>query len=256
MKVHQIFTNSPLRNFIYLIEDDGDGVYCLDPYDADVARSAILKLNKRLVAIINTHEHYDHVGGNLELKAETGCEIWCHENGFDKIPGATKVLNAGDIIPIAGGCLEVLDTPGHTFAHICLLLKENDRDKAIFSGDTVFNAGVGHCRLGGDAETLFNTVQRYFQNLDDNVILYPGHDYLVNNLEFTMSREPSNKKAKNFLSDLNSLDSTKVVTTMKEEREINTFLRLKEKEIKERLDGDVSSDKQVFIRLRELRDQW
>jgi hydroxyacylglutathione hydrolase len=256
MKVHQIFTNSPLRNFIYLIEDDSDGVYCLDPYDAAIVRNALKKINKKLVAIINTHEHFDHIGGNEELKAETGCEIYCHENGIEKIPGATKVLREGDIIPIAGGELKVLNTPGHTFAHLSFLLQENGKNKAIFSGDTLFNAGVGHCRLGGTAEILYETIQKYFQNLDDEVILYPGHDYLENNLNFTLDREPTNKIAEDFLSELESIDTTKVVTNMKREREVNTFLRLTEKEIINNLEGDTSSKKQVFIRLRELRDKW
>ncbi len=256
MKVHQIFTKSPLRNFIYLIEDNDDGVYCLDPFDANVAWKNIKKLNKRLIAIINTHEHYDHVGGNEELKALSGCEVWCHENGQDKVPGVTRVLKAGEEIPIAGGHLEVIDTPGHTFAHLCFLLKENGAVKAIFSGDTLFNAGVGHCRLGGNVEVLFDTVQKTFQNLPDDVILYPGHEYLENNLNFSLRREPGNKEVRQFLDDIKGLDTTKVVTNMKKEREINSFLRLNNREIINNLDGDVSSDKQVFIRLRELRDTW
>ena len=93
-------------------------------------------------------------------------------------------------------------------------------------------------------------------NLDDDVLLYPGHDYLENNLRFTLDREPSNEFAKNFLDLVLSSDSTKIVTDMEKERLMNTFFRLDENELKDNLKGDTSSKKQVFLRLRELRNNW
>ena len=262
MQVHQIFTGNYLRNFNYLIELDSKNFYCVDPWDASVILDFIEERNGKLTAIINTHEHDDHTQGNNELKRKTGCEIYTHENGKGKVPGATKYLSKGDTIALEkdkdnGWEFEIMDTPGHTFAHLCLLLKNNNNPYAVFSGDTLFNAGVGNCYNGGDPEVLYDTISKQFQTLPDEVIVYPGHEYLKNNLEFTLNREPSNAFAKDFLGKQEGVDWFKepIQTNIETEKKINTFLRLEEKEIIGNLkDGD--SPKQVFIQLRELRNKW
>ena len=257
MKIHQIYTNSPLRNFTYLVEDSVEGVYCIDPFDGEEVFNSIQNLGKKLIAIINTHEHPDHVCGNEKLLELSGCgEVWAHIGAKGIAPGFSRALVQDELIEVAGGSLEVLVTPGHTFSHICLLFKEGHKQKAIFSGDTVFNAGVGHVRLGGEVETLYKTISSTFYELDDDVILYPGHDYLENNLRFTLDREPSNEFAKNFLELVLQSDSTKMVTNIEKEKLMNSFFRFDKKELVDNLVGDTSSEKQVFLRLRELRNNW
>lgn len=256
MFIHQYYTNSPLRNFSYLIEKENSKAICLDPFDSSQMIELANSLGLEIDTIINTHEHLDHICGNPGIVEATGAKVWAHYNAKGKIPGVDRFLNKGDEIDVRGAKLIVMDTPGHTFAHLCLKYQVDGVDKAIFSGDTLFNAGIGHCRLGGEPETFFKTIQEQFLTLDDETILYPGHDYIVNNLNFTIDREPGNMCACDLLESLKDVDTTKVVTNMKKEREINTFLRLQSKEIVSRLSGDVSSDKQVFIRLRELRNNW
>ena len=81
-------------------------------------------------------------------------------------------------------------------SHICLLSRTDQ--PALFSGDTLFNAGAGNCHNGGHPEELFETFETQLETLGDNTRIYPGHDYLLNNLGFTLDREPDNEKARSF----------------------------------------------------------
>lgn len=259
MEIHQIYTESTLRNFTYIIEADGGNLYCVDPFDAMQVIENVEKLGGKLVAIINTHEHWDHTQGNVELLKKYDCEIWAHENGKGKVPGVTRLLSKGEIIRLSGQYeFEVLDTPGHTFAHLCLMVKKRGIPFAVFTGDTLFNAGVGNCHNGGDPEVLYETISSQFQNMADSVKVYPGHEYLGNNLKFTLDREPGNEKAREMLNiyQTKKTEDEYPITNMGNEKQINTFLRLKESEVVENLPGDTSDDKQVFLRLRELRNDW
>lgn len=249
--VIQLYTHSSLRNFTYLVEGES-GFYCIDPFDA---AQVLEKLPGKLLAVINTHEHWDHTQGNAELVTKTGCEVWAHENARGKIDGVDRFLKKAEVLELgAQRQFEVMDTPGHTHAHLCLLLKENHKDLAVFTGDTLFNAGVGNCHNGGDPEVLYKTISEQFQDLDGEILVYPGHEYLGNNLKFTLSLEPSNQKA----ADLSKKyeEDNLLVTNMQTEREINTFLRLNNSEIINNLKGNTDNNKQVFLRLRELRNKW
>ena len=98
MKVHQVYTESELRNFTYLIELDNGSGLIIDPWDAAEVNSLLQQKQLKLKAIINTHEHWDHIQGNAELVAEHGCEVWAHNNGQGKIPGLSHVLTAEELI--------------------------------------------------------------------------------------------------------------------------------------------------------------
>jgi hydroxyacylglutathione hydrolase len=258
MKVHQIYTESPLRNFTYLIDDGQGSIYCIDPYSEELVLDYLNNIEGTLKAVINTHEHGDHTGGNEGLKNITQCEVWAHQNAKGQIPDIDRFLSGGENIVLnQEWTLGVLDTPGHTFAHLCLLLSNQGNVEAVFTGDTLFNAGVGNCHNGGDPEVLYETIHQQFQNLPDQVLVYPGHDYLENNLKFTMDREPSNVIAEAILkTEKTSQDDLFLVTNMKLEREVNTFLRLDQKEIISNLNLTTATNKQVFLSLRELRNKW
>jgi len=171
-------------------------------------------------------------------------------------------LHAGDIIKIGKSVeLEALDTPGHTMCHICL--RAHGDAPALFSGDTMFNAGAGNCHNGGHPNELYNTFASQLAKLPETTLLYPGHDYIANNLKFTLDREPDNAKAKAMLPGMEAQDPSKpLVTTLALEREINTFFRLTSKSVIKRLreafpDLPESPDpKTVFLKLRELRNKW
>ena len=205
VQVEQYYTDSFLRNFIYFIRVNEE-IICIDPFDAKCVKDYLGDEITKLKVLINTHEHPDHIGGNEELKNELGLEIWAHKNGKGKIPGVTKFLEHGEKIKLdEEHYIEVLDTPGHTFAHLCFVLYKNNKAECIFTGDTLFNAGVGHCKLGGDPEVLFETVCNQLKGLPEDIKIYPGHEYLLNNLKFTLDREEDNEKAKNLINEYDCL---------------------------------------------------
>lgn len=259
MFIKQLFAKNFLRNFSYLIICDSGDIYCIDPYDGEALSREIRTLGGELKGIINTHEHGDHTMGNSRLVQDFGARIFAHYNADGKIENVSSFLRENDRIPLEkDSFFQVMDTPGHTHAHLCLLLISKGKPVAIFTGDTLFNAGVGNCHNGGDPEILYETIRDQFMVLSENILVYPGHDYLENNLGFTLNREPSNAEAQQLLEDYSKKETDKdfIVTDIGEEKKINTFLRLSEPEIQKELDGDISSEKQVFLRLRELRDTW
>ena len=115
--------------------------------------------------------------------------------GFFRIRGGIdRGLRADDVVRVGKTVeLECLDTPGHTMSHVCLLAHGDS--PAIFSGDTLFNAGAGNCHNGGHPEELYQTFADQLARLPDETRVYPGHDYLANNLRFTLDREPDNVAA-------------------------------------------------------------
>jgi len=258
MKIHQIYTGNQLRNFTYIIQLNNNSAIVVDPWDAEVINGFLNNHNLSLSTIINTHEHWDHTQGNQALVDKHGCEVWAHNNGVGKIPGLTRTLSSDEKIEIEKGCfIEVLDTPGHCLAHLCFIVHLNNKAQYIFTGDILFNAGVGNCH-DGSVSDMYTTIQEKFVNLPDDIIILPGHDYLENNLNFTLSREPSNEMAKHWLEKYKQSDiyTNPLKTTMADEREINTFFRLDNNEIINNLTHEVNSEKEVFVCLRVLRDKW
>jgi len=247
MQIEQIYTGSPLRNFSYIVHG-GDGfAYVIDPFYSQQIVDALDRLQVRLRAIINTHEHWDHTRGNAALRRHTGCEVWAHAGARHAIPDIDRVLAEDDVITFTPQqALKVLDTPGHTFAHVCLLTIEDGRPASVFCGDTLFNAGVGNCHNGGDAETLARTIRDKLCSLPDDVRIYPGHEYWENNLRFTLSIEPHNRRAQELLVQVEQGKLPRGTIAL--EREVNTFVRVDT--------GDRTAATQEFLRLRALRDEW
>ncbi len=134
---------------------------------------------------------------------------------------------------------------------------------ALFSGDTLFNAGAGNCHNGGHPDELFETFETQLKSLPDDTAIYPGHDYLLNNLGFTLDREPDNEVARRMIRDYENQDpANALVTSMADEREINTFFRLQSPTVVAKLAeefpelGDNPDARTVFLKLRELRNSW
>ena len=263
MIVEQVWTANAYRNFNYLIAcpETGDAL-AVDPLDFTRCLSVANDRGWRITQILNTHEHGDHTGGNKGMVAATGAKIIAHEHAGKRIPNMDRGVGAGDVIRIGKTVeLECLDTPGHTMSHICLL--SHTDQPALFSGDTLFNAGAGNCHNGGHPEELFETFERQLATLRDDTLIYPGHDYLVNNLRFTLDREPDNAVAKQMLADYENQDpNDALVTTLAHEREMNTFFRLDSPSVVAKLQqdfpeiGDNPDARTVFLKLRELRNSW
>jgi hydroxyacylglutathione hydrolase len=127
--------------------------------------------------------HWDHIGGNSEVVSVTSAKIIAHQNAKDLIPNISRGVKHGEIIKVGKSIeLECLDTPGHTMSHICLL--SHTEIPALFSGDTLFNAGAGNCHNGGNPQELYKTFADQLNKLPSTTQIFPGHDYLINNLEF------------------------------------------------------------------------
>jgi len=263
MIVEQIWTANAYRNFNYLIACSETGeALAVDPLDHAKCLAKAKEKGWTITQILNTHEHGDHTGGNQQVVAATGAKVLAHANAKSKIPGMDRGLGAGDIIKVGRTVeLECMDTPGHTMCHICL--RSHGDKPALFCGDTLFNAGAGNCHNGGHPSELYSTFANQLDKLPENTLIYPGHDYIANNLGFTLDREPDNIKAKELLPAMKQQDpNNPLVTTLKLEREINTFFRLSNPTVIARL-REAFSDlpdnpdrKTVFVKLRELRNKW
>lgn len=263
MIVEQIWTGNAYRNFNYLIACPESGeALAIDPLDFRKCLAAAGERRWRITQILNTHEHGDHTGGNKGVVKATGAKVIAHHNAKGRIPGMSVGVGAGDVIKVGKTVeLQCLDTPGHTMSHICLLSKTDQ--PALFSGDTLFNAGAGNCHNGGHPEELFETFEQQLEALGDDTLIYPGHDYLLNNLAFTLDREPDNAIAGQMIRDYENQDpADALVTTMAQERDINTFFRLQSPGVIARLVeqfpemGDSPDARAVFLKLRELRNNW
>ncbi len=263
MLIRQLWTDNPLRNFNYLVAcpDSGEAL-AIDPLDFKLCLDTAKDAGWEITQVLNTHHHGDHTGGNRGIIKATGAKLLAHKDAGSSISGIDEGLGTNDFIKIGKHIrLRCLDTPGHTMSHICAL---SDTDEpALFSGDTLFNAGAGNCTNGGHPVAMFNTYETQLSKLDPTIKLYPGHDYLQNNLGFTLDREPDNAAAQELLTSLGNYDpANAIVTTLAEEFEINTFFRLEQTSLVEKLQsdfpeiGDSPSRETVFLKLRELRNSW
>lgn len=263
MIVEQVWTGNSLRNFNYLVACPETGeALAIDPLEFGLCLDVARDRGYEITQILNTHEHGDHTGGNKGLVAATGAQVIAHGNAAGRIPHMDRGVGAGDVIRIGKHIeLECLDTPGHTMSHICLLAHADDA--ALFSGDTLFNAGAGNCHNGGHPQELYRTFEEQLSRLGDGTRIYPGHDYLVNNLRFTLDREPDNERAARLLDASAAHDPEDApVLTIGDEREINTFFRLQSPSVIARLResfpdlGEQPAPREVFLKLRELRNSW
>ncbi|MEP7157584.1 MAG: hydroxyacylglutathione hydrolase [Betaproteobacteria bacterium] len=263
MIVERIWTNNAYRNFNYLIACPETGeALAIDPVDHEKTLATAKANGWQITQILNTHEHQDHTGGNDTVVAATGAKVIAHHKAGAHIVGMDRGVQAGDVIRVGKTVeLECLDTPGHTMCHICLR-SHTDRP-ALFSGDTLFNAGAGNVHFGGDVGELYATFVNQLATLPDNTQLYPGHDYLENNLKFTLAREPGNTAAQALLPRVTGHDpANAIVTTLAQEKEHNTFFRLTRPGVIEKLHENYPDlpehpdAKTVFMKLRELRNAW
>ncbi len=263
MIVEQIWTGNAYRNFNYLIACPASGeALAIDPLDHKKCLAKAKERGWEITQILNTHEHGDHIGGNKPVVAATGAKILAHKNAKNRIPGMDQGLAAGDVVKVGSTVdLEVLDTPGHTMSHVCLLSRTEQ--PALFCGDTLFNAGAGNCHNGGHPNELYHTFAEQLSKLPDATQIYPGHDYIATNLRFTLDREPDNSDAEALLRQVDDQDpDAALISTLGQEKTINTFFRLQSPTVIARLReafpdlSETPSSKEVFLKLRELRNSW
>src|SRR3954464_10858900 len=226
MIVERIWTGNAYRNYNYLIgcAESGEAL-AIDPLDHEKCLNAARVRGWQITQILNTHEHHDHTGGNAAVVAATGAKVIAHHRAGARIAGVDRGVKGGDVGQVGKTVeLECMDTPGHTMCHVCL--RSHTDEPALFSGDTLFNAGAGNVHNGGNVDSLYATFVEQLASLPANTRIYPGHDYIANNLRFTLAREPENMAAKEMLPQADARDPALVVTTRAQEKQINTFMRL------------------------------
>ncbi len=171
--------------------------------------------------------------------------------------------SAGDVIKVGKRVeLLALDTPGHTMSHVCLVSKTDT--PALICGDTLFNAGAGNCHNGGHPTELYKTFAEQLEKLPDSTLVYPGHDYIANNLGFTLDREPDNAKAARCsTTSRRSHDPEHPLVTSLGLEKADQHVFQADEQHRHRAAARAFPDlptkptpKDVFIKLRELRNSW
>ena len=182
MKVHQIQVGN-MQNFTYVVEDEEtDEAIVIDPsWELEQIEQIIQRNNLKIKYVINTHHHFDHTLGNEGMVKLTNAKIIQHEKSELKHDITVK---DGDIIEFGNSKLTVLHTPGHSKDSMCLI-----GDGKIFSGDTLFVGNCGRIDLpGGSAKELYHSLFDVLYSLNDDLILYCGHNY-GNSLTSTIGKE-------------------------------------------------------------------
>src|SRR6187455_2582465 len=263
MLIERIWAANSLRNFHYLVACAQTGeALIVDPLDASQCLAVARARGFSITQILNTHEHRDHTDGNGGVVAATRAKVLAHAGAANRIGGVDRGLARGDVIKVGRTVeLEVLDTPGHTRSHVCVLAHGDA--PALFCGDTLFNAGAGNCHNGGDSGLLYETFVDQLAKLPEGTRVYPGHEYMARNLAFTLDREPGNTDAARSLATARAHDPAAArITTLGEEKRLNAFLRLSNPQIiaklRERFPeiGEQPDARTVFVKLRELRNRW
>jgi hydroxyacylglutathione hydrolase len=172
-KVAQIEVG-PMSNFSYIIADDNSNFAAIvDPsWDLEKILTILEKENWQARMIINTHNHFDHIQGNEQMAAATGAPILQYARSSHKA-NHVKVKD-GEQIKLGNTIITVLHTPGHSKESICLLVD----DRFVFTGDTLFVEGCGRIDLaGGDVVEMYDSLLNKVRSLNDELIVYPGHNY-------------------------------------------------------------------------------
>ena len=171
MKVHQ-FEVGDMKNFTYLLEDEDTGeAIVIDPsWDLPDVLQTIERNNMKVKYIVNTHYHFDHTIGNDFMVKSTGAKIIQHKESKLK---NDMTVSDGDKIKFGNSEVTVFHTPGHSKDSICLV-----GDGKIFSGDTLFVGNCGRVDLpGGNARELYHSLFDVVNKMNENFVLYPGHNY-------------------------------------------------------------------------------
>ena len=242
-------------NFSYLLINEKSNNACVvDPSEPDPIIDFIQKKNINLKYILNTHHHYDHVGGNNDLKKRYGSKIVGFKDDKDRIPKIDILVEDNQIWTYEDFESKIFHIPGHTSGHICFYF---EKEKIAFTGDTLFSLGCGRV-FEGTHEEMFNSLNK-IKNLPPDTKVYCGHEYTKSNLNFCLEYDSNNPHLKDKKIDIDkklSSNQPTIPSTIADEIKTNIFLRCNDPEIKHRLGLKDSSDVEVFSKLRDLKDSF
>ena len=228
-------------NYSYLIVDNKNNSACVvDPGEASPIVNFLENKNIKLKYILNTHHHFDHIGGNKDLKKKFGSIILGFKKDANRIPEIDILLEDNQIWKAENFIAKIMHIPGHTSGHICFHFF---REKFVFTGDTLFSLGCGRIFEGSKKE-MFNSLNK-LKSLPKETKIYCGHEYTLNNSKFCIKFDSENLNLKKKIENINQQIKEGLPTipsTIKEELDCNIFLR--------------SNDLESFSKLRDLKDNF
>ena len=228
-------------NYSYLVIDEKNQSACvIDPSEAKPIINFIEENKIHLKFILNTHHHYDHVGGNKELKKKYNTKIIGFEEDKDRIPEIDICLKDRDVWKNNNFEFKIFHIPGHTLGHICFNFF---KEKLLFTGDTLFSLGCGRI-FEGTYEQMFNSI-KLLKSFDLKTKIYCGHEYTLKNSDFCLMHDKKNLKLKEkilLIKEKLNKNLPTVPSTLKEELETNIFLKCDSIE--------------TFSKLRNLKDNF
>ena len=242
-------------NYIYLIHEPETGeTVVVDPALALPVLDTLEKRGWRLKYILNTHQHWDHVGGNLEIKAATGCQIIASEFDRNRIPGIDIAVAEGDTIELGKHKAQVIFTPGHTSGHVAYHFAD---DELLFCGDTLFVMGCGRL-FEGNAEQLWHSLQK-LKCLPEATLIYCTHEYTQNNGRFALNLEPDNQALQLKMAAVDQRRAKQhptVPSTIGEELATNPFFREDSLSLQQTIKMAGRKPIDVFTEIRKLKDRF
>lgn len=242
-------------NYIYLIHDlNSKQTAVVDPAVAEPVLKTLKEQGWELNYIFNTHHHGDHVGGNLELKTETGCKIVASKNDSHRIPGLDIAVSDGDFFQLGLHQISIIETIGHTSGHIAYHFANDD---LLFCGDTLFVMGCGRL-FEGTAQQLWESLQK-LKKLPETTKVYCAHEYSLNNGRFALSVEPDNQALQNRMVNIKQLRADNLATvpsTIGEELATNPFFREDSLTLQKSLKMQGKTPVKIFTALRKMKDNF
>jgi hydroxyacylglutathione hydrolase len=242
-------------NFIYLYRYDKNNALAVDPCDSSAVLNSLNEHNMNLTTILITHHHWDHTGGVSDLKKKTGCEVIGADKG--RIPAIDRAVDDKHVLAIGNIEIHVIATPGHTNTSVCYYIPASNENehKILWTGDTLFTGGCGRL-LECNARTMFDSLLT-LASLPDDMLVYCGHDYTLENYEFALTIEPDNKAVQQRLQEIKQTIKAggfTVPSTILQEKTTNIFLRSDTNVIKTALKMSNAGAVDIFAELRRQKD--
>ena len=242
-------------NYIYMLHDSVSlETAVIDPALELPVLAVLAEKGWQLSFILNTHHHWDHVGANLALKQQTGCQIIAAASDRERIPGIDVAVGQGDVFALGQHQAQVIATPGHTSGHVVYYFAE---DQALFCGDTLFVMGCGRL-FEGTPEQMYASLQT-LKALPPSTRVYCTHEYTLANAGFALSVEPDNIDLQQKLlavKELRAANIATVPTTIAEEIATNPFFRVENISIQKELGLVGAAADVVFAALRQRKDNF
>ena len=244
-----------MDNYSYLIKDkETNLVGVVDPSEFKAVDVEISRTYEKLDFILNTHHHFDHIGGNTDLKKKYNSKIIASTYDEKRIPDIDIKKKDGDFFSIGKTNFKVVHIPGHTLGHICFFSKQS---KVLFVGDTLFSLGCGRI-FEGTFEQMFKSLEK-IKNLPKDTMIYCGHEYTDNNGKFCISIDKENEKLKDRIKEVQikrKRNQPTLPVSLGQELDTNIFLRCDDKKIKNNIKMKTSSELEIFTKLRNLKDKF